>query len=107
VSIYFFLKKECSRDNICLPKEEITCENAISPEEYEDLAGLIDTEAFFRLPETIGCPDCADGGAEWLEIRNGSKVHKVTFEYMNEPEMLRDAAATLRVIIDDFEDCHQ
>lgn len=37
---------------------------------------------FATLPERIGCPDCADGGAEWLEVVKTNGAHqKSTFEY--------------------------
>jgi hypothetical protein len=37
---------------------------------------------FLVLKDVYGCPDCADGGAEWLEITfKGNKTKKVTFEY--------------------------
>ena len=62
--------------------------------------------SFFELPETIGCPDCADGRAEWLEIElmNGEK-HKVTFEYRNEPASLNDHIIGLRGMMEMSEHC--
>lgn len=52
---------------------------------------------FFKLSETIGCPDCADGGAEWVEVEYVSgKKHRVTFEYMKEPDELKDYLIGLR-----------
>ena len=38
-------------------------------------------DSFFILDERIGCPDCADGGSEWIEIGTKNKIYKVTFEY--------------------------
>lgn len=38
-------------------------------------------EAFSKLPETLGCPDCADGGAEYLELQQRGRRHRVAFEY--------------------------
>ena len=38
----------------------------------------IDLDAFLEMNETIGCPDCADGGAEWLEIGFENEVKRVT-----------------------------
>ncbi len=37
-------------------------------------------DIFQSLDDRIGCPDCADGGAEWVQIdwNNGNK--RVTFE---------------------------
>jgi hypothetical protein len=65
-----------------------------------DSIGSFNTNTFFKLPETIGCPDCADGGAEWLEIilPNGDK-HKVTFEYQHEPASIHDQIIKLREIL--------
>lgn len=58
------------------------------------------TNSFFNLAETIGCPDCADGGAEWFEIvlTNG-KIHRVTFEYYNEPANIKEQIILLRKIL--------
>jgi hypothetical protein len=66
---------------------------------------MIDQIGFVNLPKTIGCPDCADGGAEWIEIISGSggKSQKVTFEYMNEPAKLKDLASGLRTILESFD----
>lgn len=63
-------------------------------------------EAFFELPEVIGCPDCEDGGAEWVEMKlqNGDK-HKVYFEYLREPDVLKKLLAKLRSEMDKAEDC--
>lgn len=60
----------------------------------------MNTKSFFNLSETIGCPDCADGGAEWIEIEltNGNK-HKVTFEYSHEPTILKDQIKKLRELL--------
>ena len=33
---------------------------------WDSVKVLINNKAFFELPATIGCPDCADGGAEWV-----------------------------------------
>jgi hypothetical protein len=62
---------------------------------------------FFNLQEVMGCPDCADGGAEWVEIEmNTGSKHKVTFEYMNEPEALKSCIIPLREI-KSFNHCEQ
>lgn len=48
--------------------------------EWVRLQTLVDTAAVRRLEGVHGCPDCADGGAEWIEIDGGEPV-RVTFEY--------------------------
>jgi len=60
---------------------EVKKEISISPDEWSNLVGTLDVKKFNLLPEIIGCPDCADGGAEWIEIFDGKAVKKVTFEY--------------------------
>jgi hypothetical protein len=41
---------------------------------------LVDTAAIHALEGVHGCPDCADGGAEWIQIEGADSV-RVTFEY--------------------------
>jgi len=65
----------------------------------------INLDAFLEMNETIGCPDCADGGAEWLELGFENEVKRVTFEYMNEPEELKILIPSLRDLMAGFNDC--
>jgi hypothetical protein len=48
----------------------------------------LDFKSFLKLPKRIGCPDCHDGGASWIEISKSGVIHKVTFEYMHPPKEL-------------------
>ncbi|TNE72749.1 hypothetical protein EP331_06425 [bacterium] len=66
---------------------------------YRSLLNQIDIPNFKQLKETYGCPDCADGGAEYVEFTflNGSKK-RVTFEYYNEPEVLSNLVNVLRTM---------
>lgn len=61
----------------------ITCTEGFN--DWNSLTSKIDIDLFQAMDETIGCPDCADGGAEWIEINTGDKTHRVTFEYKNAP----------------------
>lgn len=66
---------------------------------WDSICNDFDLENFLALPEVIGCPDCADGGAEWLEIIfSTGKTHKVTFEYYSEPTSLKSKIEILRRI---------
>jgi len=49
--------------------------------QWKTLTSSINVKNFFSLANRIGCPDCLDGGAEWVEVKTSSKSHKVTFEY--------------------------
>lgn len=48
--------------------------------DWQELINLVDPESFRSLDERIGCPDCADGGAEWIEIQWTNENKRVTFE---------------------------
>ncbi len=56
----------------------------------------IDYESFKKLNEIVGCPDCADGGAEWVEITKGDTKHKVTFELGKAPKEIESLVTVLR-----------
>ena len=80
--------------------QPITHTDILNAATWDGLKISLNTKDFFNLPSTIGCPDCADGGAEWIEIelKNGN-THKVTFEYNNEPSMLKNHILKLRVML--------
>ena len=42
----------------------------------------------FALKEIIGCPDCLDGGAEWIEVSCDGKAHRVEFDYHAPPSAI-------------------
>jgi len=54
-------------------------------------------EKFLKLDEQYGCPDCADGGAEWLEVQfTDGTSHHVKFEYGSAPEGFEEIISSLR-----------
>lgn len=75
---------------------EVHAKRSVGNEEWNQILNQFDEEAFRALPEVIGCPDCADGGAEWIEVQSPDLVKKVTFEYRNPPAAIEDLANTLR-----------
>lgn len=48
--------------------------------EWREIAQLAAHTNLSGLPDTIGCPDCADGGAESLTIA-GASERTITFDY--------------------------
>ncbi|HCS20608.1 MAG TPA: hypothetical protein DIW47_08610 [Bacteroidetes bacterium] len=66
------------------------------PGEWTELKASIDLATFNALPERIGCPDCADGGAEWIEIITSEGGKKVTYEYGQVPTGLNAILKLLR-----------
>ena len=53
----------------------------ISSDERDAIVGSIDFVQLSRMDTVIGCPDCADGGAEWIEVTDNGYHKKVTFEF--------------------------
>ena len=58
-----------------------TCQKSISVADWNALKATVNLSAFGQQPERIGCPDCADGGAEYIELEQGDTKHRVTFSY--------------------------
>ena len=52
----------------------------LSAGEWQEIAQLAANARIAALPDTIGCPDCADGGAESLTI-SGAQERTITFEH--------------------------
>ncbi len=53
-------------------RPDIHAEGPVTRSGWEELAGAIDFEALRSLPETIGQPDAADAGGEFLEVTDGA-----------------------------------
>jgi hypothetical protein len=70
---------ESGRDPAANP--ERTRRAALRPGERDDLLPLAGPALSGGLQEVYGCPDCADGGAEWVEVERAGERRRVTFEY--------------------------
>ena len=79
-NVSLIVKETVSKGNSNIQKET-TYTDELTDKQLSELAQLIDLGKFKLNPETIGCPDCADGGAEWLAIEQTELNKKVTFEY--------------------------
>ena len=70
-----------------------------SGQTWTELTGAFAGSGFQGLQATYGCPDCADGGAEWVEVEFDDGASKrVTFEYGHAPQALQPAVDELRRI---------
>jgi hypothetical protein len=77
---------------------------AITAQEYEALMTSFESETFFGLDEVYGCPDCADGGAEWIEVqRPGGAAKRVTFEHGATLEPIAGLIERIRALRGRFE----
>lgn len=83
------------------------CQKSIPAEKWNELVQCADSIAFTRLDSIYGCPDCADGGAEWVEITTPEWKHKVTVDYSgpNRPAVLENLFKKLRELKVSFNGC--
>jgi hypothetical protein len=64
----------------------------------QQIAEKLDRDAISRLKDVYGCPDCADGGAEWVEVETAQFKKRVTFEYNKSPAELQALVTELRAL---------
>ncbi len=60
---------------------ELRYSDELTTTEWDDLLALMDLDLFQAYDDVIGCPDCADGGAEWIQVIRGDFSKTITFEY--------------------------
>jgi len=53
--------------------------------EWNDLIPLVEMPKLQEFEDIIGCPDCADGGAEWIKVESSEGSEMITFEYNSTP----------------------
>ena len=58
---------------------DIHVEDAPSPGTWEAIDRAVDLAALRSLPDTIGLPDAADQGGEFLEVSEGDTTKRVDF----------------------------
>lgn len=71
----------------------------LSAQEWDEIAGAAAQAKIDGLPDTIGCPDCADGGAESLTIAGAKGTKTITFDHgaaIAEAQPLLDRVRALR-----------
>jgi hypothetical protein len=66
---------------------------------WSRVSGALDPEGLRALPDVVGCPDCADGGAESLRVAFGDgQADAVTFEYGDDVAGIAAVVDALREI---------
>lgn len=73
----------------------IQSKREVSNSEWSRVKNLVNEQAFKNLPDVIGCPDCADGGSEWIEIQSPDLSKRVVFEYGDPPSEIASLASIL------------
>lgn len=86
-------------------KDKKVCEILLSAMEIEAIRNELAKVEFEHLDTIYGCPDCADGGAAFIEMDNGSKRKKVIFPYGGAPAPLMALSKQLQAALASFKDC--
>jgi len=68
--------------------------------DWEHLLILAEHSEIEGFKEVIGCPDCADGGSEWIRVWRGEDSRKVTFPYGEPPEPMAEMVDLMRGWVD-------
>ncbi|CAF1253394.1 unnamed protein product [Rotaria sordida] len=76
--IKLIASKEPNFDQTLFPP--VKQEFPFSTNQYEELISLVDLNSFTTLLDTYGCPGCADGGIEWIQVDWTDGTKRVTFE---------------------------
>lgn len=82
----------------------IQYESSLSSTEWNDLIALADLSALQEYEDIVGCPDCADGGAEWIQIDAPEGIKKIIFEYGDSLGTIQPLIVALRDLRADYEE---
>ena len=69
----------------------------LTPDEWDTFATLAANTDLSGLPPVIGCPDCADGGAESLTIV-GDQSQSISFEHGSNVEPAAQLLGRIRAL---------
>ncbi len=69
---------------------------AYTEAQWKSLSTKVNLESFEKLEESYGCPDCADGGSEYIEIKTLKGTKRVTIEFNKEAPQLEPLLTELR-----------
>ena len=87
-------------------RPDLTVTEALRREEWMRLQELADPARLETVPDVLGCPDCADGGAEWVEIETRTKTERVMFEFGTSVEALDELLPLLRELRNRYDAVH-
>ena len=97
----YYLNSWIEDDSVYQPVE---ISDVIDSSIWENLNTFLDFELFMNLDSIIGCPDCADGGAEWFEIATNDTIKRVTIEYGDSLDGLNNYIDLLRSVRYSFQE---
>jgi hypothetical protein len=91
---------ETSRDPVRQPTRTRTL--PLSPSEWQRIQAAVEPNVFTSVAGVHGCPDCADGGAEWIELKTAQSVARVTFQYGQAPPAIARLQGEIRALRERF-----
>ncbi len=71
-------------------------ERSLDSASFERIARTVNLAVFCSMDEIYGCPDCTDGGAEYVTLECNGENKSVTFEYGEDLPELRSLLAEIR-----------
>ncbi len=77
-------------------------EQSLSRAAWRQLVARLEAANLNTLQDVYGCPDCADGGAEWVEMESAVARKRVTFDYARGPRQLEALLTELRAFRQSF-----
>jgi hypothetical protein len=92
---------QTSPDSTRNPRKTQTLQ--LTEAEARRLQALANVRDVSRVEGVHGCPDCADGGAEWVEIRTTDRTIKATYEFRSTLEPIAELQAQLRALRERFQ----
>ena len=70
--------------------------------QWDQLVSLLNLKTFTALDDILGCPDCADGGAEWIQVDWTDGTKRVTFESRQAVKGIEDLIEKLRQMREEY-----
>ena len=91
-----------------LPQAQVTprsCQATISQAQWNEIKTLANLNTFSKIANVLGCPDCTDGGAEYIEIQMDAQKYRVTFPYGKTIPGFETLVDNLRIQRNTFKNC--
>lgn len=79
---------------------DILLEKALSSVEWDRISNSFNSSTFCSMEDVYGCPDCADGGREYLTLECDGLDKSVNFEYGADLPELRNLLSEIRPLRD-------
>jgi hypothetical protein len=72
----------------------------LTASEWREIQSLAAAADFDALPDVVGCPDCADGGAEGLTVEDADGAESVSLEFRANVREVQPLLTRVRAIRD-------